>query len=200
MADLRQRRHRQTRSDIVERAFELFADRGYDTVTMEEIATAAGVSRSTAYRRFATKEMIVLEVARRWIDAFDDSAETVSPDADLLSAIETCCEAVAAHIDDNLDLAMAAYRLLEATPSLQVSGVATPAWSQRMAALVERYGSFDAETNKIIGGAYLGGIDAVMFHWAASANRSSVLEATRRMLVVMRPLLVSSAGARHQRR
>ncbi|XKK39470.1 TetR/AcrR family transcriptional regulator [Nocardiopsis sp. ARC36] len=41
-------------------AVRLFTDRGYDTVTVAEVAEAAGVSAMTVYRHFPTKEDLVL--------------------------------------------------------------------------------------------------------------------------------------------
>lgn len=40
-------------------AVHLFDERGYDNVTMEEVANATGVSVATLYRRFTTKENLV---------------------------------------------------------------------------------------------------------------------------------------------
>lgn len=41
-------------------ALELFEARGFEAVAVEEVAEAAGVSPSTLYRRFGTKERLVL--------------------------------------------------------------------------------------------------------------------------------------------
>ncbi len=45
-------------------AFELMSVRGFDSVTVEEIASTAGVSPSTLYRYFGTKEALVLSSTR----------------------------------------------------------------------------------------------------------------------------------------
>lgn len=193
---LRSRRHRQTRSDIVDAAFALFAERGYVDVTMEEIAAKAGVSRSTVYRRFPTKEDVVLDVPMQWLDAFDAAVEVLPDDATLDEAFHHTAMAVATHIDENLERARASYAVLEEAPTLKVSGVATTAWLTRMAALAERYGSngetdiaADPDRAAIIAGAYLGGIDAMMFQWASGGATEPVAASTARLHRYLRPLL-----------
>lgn len=57
---LRERRHSETRRAIQAHAVRLFTDRGYDTVTVADVAEAAGVSAMTVYRHFPTKEDLVL--------------------------------------------------------------------------------------------------------------------------------------------
>ncbi|MEE2060371.1 TetR/AcrR family transcriptional regulator [Rhodococcus artemisiae] len=54
--DLRERRRQETRLEISKAALELFELQGFAATTVEEIARAAGVSSSTFFRCFATKE------------------------------------------------------------------------------------------------------------------------------------------------
>lgn len=193
MSTLRARRHNQTRTEIVDAAFKLFAEKGYSEVTMEEIAAAAGISRSTVYRRFPTKEDVVLDVPTRWLDAFDEAAAALPDDATVAEAFSHTSQAVAAYIDANIERAMASYAILEEAPTLKVSGVATTQWLQRMVTLAETYGeptrAGEADRAAVLAGAYLGGIDAMMFQWAKSGGTESVVAATKRLHSYLEPLL-----------
>lgn len=55
----------QTRQRIVDRALELFEQRGYEQTTLRDIAEAAGVSIGLAYRYFRRKEELVLALYER---------------------------------------------------------------------------------------------------------------------------------------
>ncbi|MEV0522019.1 TetR family transcriptional regulator [Streptomyces sp. NPDC050439] len=57
---LRERQRSETRRTIQTHAVQLFTDRGYDAVTVADVAAAAGVSAMTVYRHFPTKEDLVL--------------------------------------------------------------------------------------------------------------------------------------------
>ncbi|UBU08286.1 TetR/AcrR family transcriptional regulator [Nonomuraea gerenzanensis] len=57
---LRERKKRQTRQRISEVAIGLFVERGFDHVTIAEVAAAAEVSVNTVYNYFQAKEDLVL--------------------------------------------------------------------------------------------------------------------------------------------
>lgn len=61
--DLRSRRREETRTEIVRTAFELFGRDGYENVSMEAIAAAAGISRATLFNYFQKKELLLRDIA-----------------------------------------------------------------------------------------------------------------------------------------
>ena len=58
-----------TRVDtIVEAARSLAAERGYDGLSMQAVAERSGVARATIYRYFTTKDDLLAEVGRVWVE------------------------------------------------------------------------------------------------------------------------------------
>ena len=85
---LQARRRLQTRGEIIRAAFELFGQHGYEKVSMESVAGAAGVSRATLFNYFPQKELILREIAaaraaklKAVVEEFAASGEPASFDA-----------------------------------------------------------------------------------------------------------------------
>ncbi len=60
---LRERKRRQTRAAIAHTAMQLFAERGFDEVSVAEIAAAAGVAEKTVYNYFPVKAEMFFDEA-----------------------------------------------------------------------------------------------------------------------------------------
>jgi AcrR family transcriptional regulator len=90
---LRDRQRAQVRADISRAAFRLFIERGYDAVTTEEIAAAAGVSPRTLFRHVPTKEELLLAPVRHGgaaiVNLLEQRPAGESPDVALVNAIIT---------------------------------------------------------------------------------------------------------------
>ena len=62
----RENKKRRTRQLIEESAVALFAERGYDNVTMAEVARRADVSSATVFNHFATKDALIFSGLERF--------------------------------------------------------------------------------------------------------------------------------------
>lgn len=71
---LRESKKQRTRRELADAALALFLERGFDEVSVADVAAAAQVSKPTLFRYFATKEDLVLD---RFADHQDEAARIV---------------------------------------------------------------------------------------------------------------------------
>src|SRR6266498_2419189 len=57
---VRERTRRAVRDELTQLAKELFVEKGYDETTIDDLAAAAGMSKRTFFRYFASKEELVV--------------------------------------------------------------------------------------------------------------------------------------------
>jgi AcrR family transcriptional regulator len=77
----RERRRQQTRDVLVAAATEVFAQRGYEGASLEEIADAAGFTRGAIYKNFAGKEDLFFAVTDRLNEQVIDAFREIAPDS-----------------------------------------------------------------------------------------------------------------------
>lgn len=68
---------------IVEAALDLFAEDGFEGLTMEAVATRAGVGKASLYRRYPCKTELIIDAASRLTEAAQLGADTGSLAGDL---------------------------------------------------------------------------------------------------------------------
>jgi AcrR family transcriptional regulator len=85
MEGLRERKKRQTREVIAEAAMALFQARGFDAVTVAEIARAADVSEKTVFNYFPAKEDLVVHRGAERMAELVGAIRSCPPGAPLLA-------------------------------------------------------------------------------------------------------------------
>ena len=126
MTGLRERKKARTRSGISGAAIALFLERGYDQVSVAEVAEAAEVSKRTLFAYFPTKDDLVLH---RFADHEDEPARVVRarpPGVAPLEALHQHLRAALERRDPITGLCDAPevvrfYRLLLDTPTLSAA-------------------------------------------------------------------------------
>jgi AcrR family transcriptional regulator len=170
-----------TRSRIQEEAIRLFSERGFDEVTVEEVAQAAGVSHMTFFRYFPTKQSVVLD------DPYDPLiGAAVAAQDPTLPALERVRRGLLATWDevDAPGDAMTRRRIvLAASHRALRAGV----WENNLRTediVVEALTSTGASEleARVAAGAVNGALTAALFHWAEDPETGSLGDRVRSAL------------------
>lgn len=147
-------------------AMDLFVERGFDAVTVEEIAGTIGVAASTVYRHFGTKEGIVL-----WDEhdvAIDEALGAALKRQPPLRAIrDAFVETLAGRYDDELELQLRRIRYIYATEQLHAAAVETDFRDRReLTTAVEQFLSRkNRAAAPLIAGTALLALDVAVEEW-----------------------------------
>ncbi|MEV6804102.1 TetR family transcriptional regulator [Streptomyces sp. NPDC017405] len=137
---LRERKKQRMYQDVSDIAVRLFLERGFDAVSVAEVAAAAGISKPTLFRYFPAKEDLVLH---RIADHESEAARVAAGAADPVDALRRHFLAgldrrdPVTGLNDHPDV-LAFHRLLYGTPSLVARAYAHQERSE--AALAEALG------------------------------------------------------------
>lgn len=85
------------RAELSQVVFELTKDRGFENVTIDDMAAAAGVSRSTLLRYFGSKEEVILSAFDGHSVRFADELRARPADEDDWTALRRAVEGVLAY-------------------------------------------------------------------------------------------------------
>ncbi|MHB1785009.1 MAG: TetR/AcrR family transcriptional regulator [Acidimicrobiales bacterium] len=113
---------RHTKKDVAESALKLFCERGYQAVTVEEIAAVAGVTKGAFYYYFADKEDLAKDLWHElWGRLSEAAREAYDPDEGVAANMKLCFRAVLEAISG---LGEARFFLREAwvLPAVEVAG------------------------------------------------------------------------------
>ncbi|MGV2984356.1 helix-turn-helix domain-containing protein [Microbacterium sp. AGC85] len=118
--DLRTRRRIQLRREVSKHAMDLYAERGYEETTVDDIAHALGISQRTFFRHYRTKEETVLFESESLAQALAEADFARMSLTDALAAIQEIYREMAVRLDSSDDeRSRRAQRLIAANPTLR---------------------------------------------------------------------------------
>jgi AcrR family transcriptional regulator len=159
------------RAELAQVAFELFLREGFDQVTINDLAAAAGVSRSTFLRYFGSKEEAVLGGLDAYGDQIADALRTRPNDEDDWMALRRALDVLVDYYLQDLAGALDMTRLILTTPALCAGRLEKqyrwhPALTQ---ALAERNGNSPPPLAlSVRAAAALDCLNIALDHWTAS--------------------------------
>ena len=190
---LAQRKRQLVANELTEAALQLLASKGFDAVTIDEIATSAGVSKRTFFRYFASKEDVVVQfLADMGTGIRADLAARPAgelPSVTLRHAVSVPLDECAGHADR----ALRVVQLILRTPALNARFLEHQAqWRDDLTAELAHRLGLDPDTDlypPLAAGMTLTAFDAVLRRWSDSDGGEDPAELIQRAFVVIAPAL-----------
>jgi AcrR family transcriptional regulator len=180
---LRERNRARTYTDIADAALGLFETYGYDSTTVEQIATTAGVSPATFFRYFATKEDVLF--------ADEDASavsmlELVAGRTDRGARIAALAEPVLAFAESMIGPgspnSRRLTRLVMTTPSLEARSLRMRLrWERDIARLLADEAGLTTPTlvHTVIGAVAVSCLTSAFRHWSGEESAEALLRLVR---------------------
>lgn len=166
MVSLRERNRRNAMRETQRIALAMFQKRGFDAVTVADVAEQAGMAASTVYRHFVTKEALIL-----WDEhdpAIDQALERHLRHQRPLSAIrDALVETLGSYYDADLDFQLARIKYIYATTQLHAAAVEGDfrARDELAAGLRHFLSRKNKDAAPVIAGAAMVAVDVAMDRW-----------------------------------
>ena len=174
---LRQRKKQAAMRHIQHTAFALFEEKGFDNVTVEQVAEAADVSQSSIYRYFGTKEGLVFR------DEYDDTVfgtilAELESGATILDALNKGIGGVIdEHFHHDRDITLARTKLWASHEAIRVAvGLYMTKLSERVVEAVVTGGRYDEMEARFIVAALVNGMLSAILSWQQDGASSSLEE------------------------
>jgi AcrR family transcriptional regulator len=115
---IREKNRQETQARLIVAAMRLLSERGYESVTVDDIAGDAGVSRRTLFRYFPGKDEIVLAWTQGMTGVLAETIRATPSSIDAREAMIRSFEAVIPRMASSRREAFAFVSLIEKTPAL----------------------------------------------------------------------------------
>ncbi len=169
----RERKKSRTYAALAQAGAELFASRGFDETTTNDIAERADVSQRTLFRHFASKEAVLYGDTDEVIFALRDALVSQPDDIPVLSVVHNAIASLAENFEQHHDQRLLQARLAASYPSVSAYSRATVqlAWEREIIAAVADRLAVDPLVDprpEIIAGATMSAVRIATRQWTVS--------------------------------
>lgn len=173
---------------LVEAAFELFDERGFDDTTVDDIAARAGVGRTTFFRHYRSKEAVIFPAHEALLERIEARLDAAAPSSRDLAVVEAA-RIVLRHYVAEGDRARRRYRLITSVPALRDREMAGLRQYQRLfaEALRSRWpGDADGELRAdLMASAVVAAHNHVLRRWLRGDSTDPEADLDRAMAIVI---------------
>jgi AcrR family transcriptional regulator len=173
----RERKKLKTRDKVAVEAMRLFALHGFDGVTVEEIAEAAEISRSTFFRYFPNKEAVVFPYFEERLERFRRLLAEGAKKGRIMDAVGHACMGMVDEYVASRDQLLAQRRVVLGSPALVAhERVIDRGFEQALVEVLR--GSWTGPRSlrraRVLAGAVMGAIRATLELWFESEGKADL--------------------------
>lgn len=178
---IRASRIRRTRDEMTDAAIRLFEERGFDAVTVEEIASAASVSSRTFFRYFGSKEAVLFSDTDEILAVLRSAISSRPRHEPPLDVLRHAVHALASYSADHRDRDLRRARLSQDGADIQAyqRSVLQPLYEEVLVDGIGAHLGVESSVDlrpRLFAGVAIGVLATVSEAWLASGGRRDVDE------------------------
>lgn len=186
---LRERKKEATTERLREVALALVAERGFDAVSIDDIAAAADVSKTTFYRYFETKEDVLLGKSSDNLEILRESLEECPPEVPAVEAARHAFHRLAETYQADRAEWVVVDRLTRDTPSLAARSLTHQArWEEVIRDDVDRRDpTGDSFGRWLLASQIIGAVRGAVGWWLAEGAERELVDLVDEALAALPP-------------
>lgn len=183
----REEKRRQTHQRIFDEALRLFRERGFDSVSVGEIAKAAQVSVPTFYAHYESKDHLILALPAP--EEVEQAVLAVPGDLPPFERVQAAL--VAALVEGRIEPTeqiLERWRIIAASPALRLRAAEFERATAEMALQALPAGTAASPATQVTVTALMAAYTQILLRWAESDGRRPVEEVVEEVLTALRDL------------
>lgn len=191
---LRQRKKDATRQAISDAAWSLFAEKGYDETSINDIAERAVIAPRTFFRYFPTKEAVMYPDFDQALEKVRTEFMARPTDEPLMVSLITALETLSASMFDDADQNLARFRMMKETHDASIGEYFLRRLSDLVTELVATRDADrpDCEMRARLASGMIGLImDTTRAHWIETGSNETLHDVGQGCMAILRDLIVA---------